>query len=124
MPRRTPSASGKAPPESEVPAPRGTTLILFARAIAHHLLNLRRRLRQHGHHGRLTVSGEPVGFEGPQFLLMVDHAFARNDPPERFDNLGAAAQDAAIRFGHGDHGALLSVRTIPWEQILRVRAKA
>ena len=27
---RTPSASGKAPPESDVPAPRGTTLILFA----------------------------------------------------------------------------------------------
>ena len=26
MPSSTPSASGKAPPESEVPAPRGTTL--------------------------------------------------------------------------------------------------
>ena len=30
MPSRTPSGSGRAPPESEVPAPRGTILTLFA----------------------------------------------------------------------------------------------
>ena len=30
MPSRMPSASGRAPPDSEVPAPRGTTLIAFS----------------------------------------------------------------------------------------------
>ena len=87
-------------------------LDLVRQAIAHDLDDLRRRLRKHGDHGRLPISGKPVAFEGAQFLLMVDDALAGDEAPERLDNLGAAAKDGAIGFRHGDHGAPPAAKTI------------
>jgi hypothetical protein len=78
-PSSTPSASGSAPPDSEVPAPRGTTLTLLVVAVAQDARDLFHRLRQHHHHRHLAVGGQPVGLEGAQLVGVVDHALARHD---------------------------------------------
>jgi hypothetical protein len=93
MPRRTPSASGRAAWDD---------LDLVRRAIAHDLDDLRRRFRQHGDHGRLPIGGEAIAFEGAQLVLLVDDPLARDDASQRFDNFRATIQDAAIGFWHGD----------------------
>ncbi len=83
----------------------GDDLDLVGRAIAHDLDNLRGRVGEDGDHRRLPIGGESVTFEGAQFVLLVDHPFARDKAPKRLDNLGAAVEDGAVGFWHGDHRA-------------------
>ena len=87
-------------------------LDLVGGAIAHDFDHLRRRLRKHGDHRRLAISGQSVTFESAQFPLMIDDALARDDAPQRLDDLGAAAKDGAIGFRHGDQGASPTAKTI------------
>ena len=56
-------------------------LDLVRGAIAQDLDDLRRRLGKHGDHRRLAIGGQPVTFEGAQFVLMVDDALARDEAP-------------------------------------------
>ena len=85
-----PSVSGRAPPESEVPAPRGTTLTFSAsqkRRMRCHLLGGGRQDHGHGHG---AVGGEPVALVGAQLLLGRDHALAGHDLAQGRDDRARA----------------------------------
>ena len=95
-----PSVSGRAPPESPVPAPRGTTLTFSAsqkRRMRCHLLGGGRQDHGHGHG---AVGGEPVALVGAQLLLGRDHAFAGHDRAQGRDDPVALGQDLGVGLGH------------------------
>ena len=80
-PSRTPSASGSAPPDSDVPAPRGTTLTPCRWQYLRTLRDLLGRRRQHDDHRQLPIGGQSVGFIDAHLVLLDDDAFARYDGP-------------------------------------------
>src|SRR6185503_19873071 len=71
----TPSPGGSAPPESPVPAPRGTTGI----PIEEQTLRMRctcSSVSGSDHHRQLAIGGEAVAFVGPGgFFLVENRAF-------------------------------------------------
>ena len=101
MPSSTPSASGSAPPESEVPGAARNHLDALVVAIAQYLGDLLGGLRQHHHHGQLPVGGKPIAVIGPHSRLGCDHTLAgtivRNAATMRSRRCRTAASGSGIR---------------------------
>jgi len=69
-------------------------------AITEDFGNLCGRFRQHHEHRQLAVCGQPIGFIGAPFILVVDDPFARDDLAHRLGNFGAPVENAPVRFRH------------------------
>ena len=100
MTSSTASSSGSAPPDSEVPEPRGTTRM--SRSLQY--LSMRETCatvsRQHHHQRQLAIGGEPVALEGAHAVDLIDDALARHDDAHVGDDLVARrASVAASGFG-------------------------
>ena len=61
-------------------------------------------LRQHHHHGHLPVGGEAVALIGTAAALLVDHALAGHDLPQRRNDLAAAGKHLLVELRHLQHG--------------------
>ena len=82
------------------PRPARHDLDALAMAIGEHGGDLLGRFRQHHHHRKLAIGGEPIALIGPHRLLGGDDALARHDALERRDDLGAAGEHRRIGVGH------------------------
>ena len=71
-------------------------------AIFENLRHLLGGVRKHHHHRRLAIGHQAIGFVREHFRGTVDHALARHDGAQRFDDGVAATQNRLIRCGHHD----------------------
>ena len=88
----TPSPGGSAPPESPVPAPRGTTGTPSAWQVLQDALHLLLGLGQRHHHRQLAVGGQPVALVGPRVLLLPQHGALGQEGAQRLRHLRAAGR--------------------------------
>ena len=102
-PTTTASAIGSAPPDSDVPAPRGTTRTPSGMAEAHHRGDLLGGVGQHDGQRRLAIGGQPVGLVRLQAQRFGDHRFGGQQRAQAGDDGVAARQDVRLRFGLCDH---------------------
>jgi hypothetical protein len=72
----------------------------FGMAEREHATHLRRGLGQHDDHGKLAISGQPIGFVGTHLALGRDHAFARHDSAKCCHDALAAGEYGLVRRGH------------------------
>ena len=72
----------------------------FGMAEREHATHLRRGLGQHDDHGKLAISGQPIGFVGTHLALGRDHAFARHDSAKCRHDALAAGEYGLVRRGH------------------------
>ena len=79
----TPSPGGSAPPESPVPAPRGTTGTFMEEQVLQDALHLLFGLRQRDHHRQLPVGGQAVALVRPGVLFLVEHRARRQEGAQR-----------------------------------------
>ena len=86
----TPSASGRAPPESPVPAPRADDRHFQASACPHHLLDLFDGVGQHRDERDLPVRGQAVALVGSQVLLGVEHRGVGEETTKRSEQIASA----------------------------------
>ena len=91
-PITTASSIGSAPPDSEVPAPRGTTRTPSRWQECHHGGDLLGGCRQHDRQRHLAIGGQPVGFVGLEAERLGDHRIGRQQAPEPGDDGIAAGQ--------------------------------
>ena len=105
-PSKTPSASGSAPPESEVPAPRGTTLMPSVSQSLRNARDLGGGLGQHAGERRLAVGAQAVALVGLEGIRIGDHALARNDGAKRGDDRRLTGDHGGIGLRHPHQGAL------------------
>ena len=91
----TPSAMGRAPPESPVPAPRATTGTPSSPQVAQHVPHLLLVLGQRHHAGQLAVCREPVALVGPRILRVEQHACLGQGPPQAADDFRALQERRA-----------------------------
>ena len=90
-------------------------------AIVQHLGDLFGGLRQHHHHGKLAVGGEPVALVRLHLALVRDHALARHELAQGGHDPGAPRQHGGIGFRHFHrHGGSRFVRA-PTIQRIDVR---
>ena len=98
-PITTASAIGSAPPDSEVPAPRGIDAHAVAVAEAHDGGDLLGGVRQHDRQRQLAVGGQAVGLVGLQAERLGDQAVARQQRAQAGDDGVAAGQDVGLGLG-------------------------
>ena len=95
-PRRTPSPTGSAPPESDVPAPRGTTFSLFAEQKRRTAQTSSADLRQDDRERLLAVGGQRVAVVGDERVVIGDDAVG-HEAAQAVDQRGAPGEDARDR---------------------------
>ena len=95
-----PSSSGIEPPDSDVPAPRGTIFTFISCASAMIALHLRYRLRQRDDQRQRAIHGEGVAVIGAARDLVGDHALRGKNCPQPRQNLVAAREDFRLGRGH------------------------
>ena len=76
---RTPSASGSAPPDRDVPGAAGHDLHVIVVAVLQNLRDMLDRFPQHDDQRQLPVRGQGVGLVGAHFAFLVDHTFSGHD---------------------------------------------
>ena len=76
------SSCGMAPPESEVPAPRGTTLTPFSWQNRRTADDFRGRRGQHHRQRHPAIGRQPVGLEGASLIFRDDEGLPGNEPPK------------------------------------------
>ena len=69
-------------------------------AIAQHPRDLLGGLRQYRNQRQLLVGGEAVRFVNPEFVLVGDHPFTRNDSTQIVGDLPSSGDDLGVRFRH------------------------
>ena len=104
-PTTTASAIGSAPPDSDVPAPRGTTRMPLGVAEAHHRGDLLGGIGQHDGQRRLAIGGQAVGLVRLQPQRFGDHRFGGKQCAQAGDDGVAARQDVGLWIGLADHDA-------------------
>ena len=103
-PTTTASAIGSAPPDSDVPAPRGTTRTPFAVAEAHDRGDLFGGFRQHHGERQLAVGGQAVGLVGLQAERLGDDRVFGQQRAQAGDDGVAAGEHVRLGFRQSDHG--------------------
>ncbi len=91
------SSSGKAPPESEVPAPRGTTLMRFSWQKRKILLTSSVVVGQHDGERQAAIGGQRVGLVGAAAFLVGDQARLGHELPKLLDDVVPAREHRRIR---------------------------
>ncbi len=79
----TPSPGGSAPPESPVPAPRGTTGTPSAWQVRRTRCTCSVGLGQRDHHRHFAVGREPVALVGPRVLFLPEHGTLGQEGAQR-----------------------------------------
>ena len=102
MPSTIASSSGSAPPESEVPAPRGTTLMLVLVAVAQDRARPPRWCGQHHGERHAAIGGQRVGLVGAPPLLDRRSGSLRHELLELPDDLITAAKNRLVWFRQGE----------------------
>ncbi len=81
-PMTMPSATGSAPPDRPVPAPRATNAMPFAGANPNHCRNLFRADRKHNQRGNDPKTGEPVALISAKLSRLRDQAAFADQPAD------------------------------------------
>ena len=101
-PTTTASSAGSAPPHSEVPAPRGTTLMPLSRQKRSTRATSLSCGRQHDRQRHPAVGGQAVGLERAATVLVADHRVGADQGDELLHDVLAAREHLRIRCGQGD----------------------
>ena len=101
-PRTIASSCGMAPPDSEVPAPRGTMLTPEVAAEFHHARDLFARARQDDGERQPAVGGERVGLESAPPGEIGDQAVGGQDRGQTGKDRVAPGEDGGVDLGKGD----------------------
>ena len=115
------SSSGRAPPESEVPAPARHDLDVVLLAEAQDRAHLLGTLGQHDGKRQAAIGGERVGLEGAAPFLIGDQDRAGSNLLQLLQNVVPALQDREIRARQGDmrHQGSERVRNSAFKEISR-----
>ena len=102
------SAAGIAPPDSDVPAPRGTILTPSRCANCEDRRDLGRRLGQHDGERPAPIGRQRIGLVGREPHVVVDDVAGGDEPRSARTMSPRRAIDAQVGIGQADHGTRFS----------------
>ena len=91
------SAAGTAPPDSDVPAPRGTMFTPSRCAKRSTASDLRGVMRQHHGERPLAVCRQCVGFVGAHQQVVIDDIRRPENGAQTLENRGLAGNNGRVR---------------------------
>ena len=97
MPSRMPSSSGREPPDSDVPAPRGTTLTFISCRQRHDRLHLLHSLGQNDDERQRAIHGERVAIISAPRRLIGDDACVGQDCSQLHKQFFASRQNCVLQ---------------------------
>ena len=106
------SSAGIAPPDSDVPAPRGTIFTPSRCANCKDRRDLRRRLRQHDGERPAPIRRQRVGLVGREPQVVLDDVAGSDEAAQRAHDAAAPLDDAHIGIGQANHAQILYTNNV------------